>query len=226
MSVPLKDSQLATYAPNFATIVSAASATYNMTMTECTALTTLSTGFVTAYNASQVDGMKSKSLTSARRSAKAALLVPLRAYYAQIASMTTVTDQQKVDLGITIRRRPSPTPAPSTEPVTTIDSVRNRTLRIRLRDASNPHRVGRPIGVASAAVLSYVGTAPPTSLSAWKLEGVVSKTLVDVTVPDSVAPGSQVWITAYWLSRKSQSGPASDPIFAFTQIGGVSSEAA
>lgn len=221
MSVPLKDSELAVFAPNFVTIVSAASATYNMTATECTALTTLSTAFVTAYNAARVDGQRSKSLTAAKDSAKAALIEPLRAYYAQIASMTTVTDQQKIDLGIVVRKLPSPTPAPSTEPVVTVVSVRGRTVTLRLRDGSSSHRIGRPVGVAAATVLSYVGATPPTSITGWNLEGVVSKTVVDVTFPDSVAPGAQVWFTCYWLNRKSQSGPACDPVNTYLQLGAV-----
>lgn len=222
MSVPMKDSELAVFAPNFAAIVSAASATYNMTATQCTALTAASTGFVTAYNASRVDGMKSKSLTAATRAAKDALIVPLRAYYGSIQSMTTVTDQQKINLGIVVRKAPSPVPAPSSEPQTSIVSVRGRTVRLRFRDADSTAKRGKPANVSTVTILSYVGSAPPADISDWTFEANVSRTLVDVTFPASTAPGAQVWFTAFWSNRKDQSGPACEPIGTYLQPGSVS----
>ena len=112
--------------------------------------------------------------------------------------------------------------------VVTVVSVSGRTVKLRFRDAANPHRVGRPVGVSSATILSYAGTAgaaPPASLGAWKFEANVSRTLVDVTFPDSVAAGSPVWFTIFWSNRRDQSGPACDPISTYLLYGSVSMSA-
>jgi hypothetical protein len=222
MAVPEKDSLLATFAPNFSTIVSAAPATYNVPTTLAASLASASDNFVAAYDAASAEGTRSKSLTTAKSSAKLALLPILRSIYSAIQASTTVSDTQKVDLGINIRRMPVPIPAPSTEPVVSIVSVNGRTVRLRLRDASNPQRVGRPVGVASATIFSYVGTTPPASMGEWKFEANVSKTLIDVIFPDSVAPGALVWFTVFWSNRKDQAGPACDPLSAYLQFGSVS----
>jgi hypothetical protein len=166
--------------------------------------------------------MKSKSLTTAKEASKAALLALLRPMYGAISASATVSDTLKVNLGITIRKLPSPQPAPSTAPVTTVVSVAGRSVRLRFRDALNPHRTGKPIGVSSATILSFVGTTPPASLSAWKFEANVSKTVVDVTFPDTTAAGALVWFTAFWSNRKDQAGPACDPISTYLQLGSVS----
>lgn len=227
MAVPKKDSLLAVFAPNFATIVSASPTTYNVTPTQCTALTTASTNFVTAYNAARVDGMRSKTLTAAKDAAKAALSELLRPMYGGISALTTVTDEQKIALGITVRKMPSPQPAPDTEPVVNVVFVRGRTVRLRFRDAGSTTRRGKPVGVATATILSYVGATPPADISAWKFEANVSRTLVDVTFPATTAPGAQVWFTVFWSNRKDQSGPACEPIGTYLQPGSVSlSEAA
>jgi len=39
-----------------------------------------------------------------------------------------------------------------------------------------------------------------------------------VTVP----AGSKVWFTAFWFNRKSESGPATNPVYSWTNNGGVS----
>ena len=136
----------------------------------------------------------------------------LRPIYGAIAASATVSDTLKVNLGITIRKVPSPQPAPSAAPAVSVVSVSGRSVRLRFRDATNPHRVGRPVGVSSATILSYVGATPPASMGAWKFEANVSKVVVDVTFPNSVAAGSQVWFTVFWSNRKDEAGPPCDPV--------------
>jgi len=222
MAVPTKDSLLAVYAPNFSGIITASPTTYNVTTAQAAALATATDNFVDAYNAARAEGTRSKSLTATKTSMKIALLSLLRPMYGAIQASATVTNTQKVNLGITIRRTPTPVPAPSTEPVVTVVSVTGRTVKLRLRDAANPHRVGRPVGVASATILSYVGATPPAGIGAWRFEGNVSKTLIDVVFPDTVAPGALVWFTVFWSNRKDEAGPACDPVSTYLQYGSVS----
>ena len=222
MAVPTKDSLLAVYAPNFSGIITASPTTYNVTTAQAAALATATDNFVEAYNAARAEGTRSKSLTATKTSMKIALLSLLRPMYGAIQASATVTNTQKVNLGITIRRTPTPVPAPSTEPVVTVVSVTGRTVKLRLRDAANPHRVGRPVGVASATILSYVGATPPAGIGAWRFEGNVSKTLIDVVFPDTVAPGALVWFTVFWSNRKDEAGPACDPVSTYLQYGSVS----
>jgi len=222
MAVPTKDSLLAVYAPNFSGIITLSPTTYNVTTAQAAALATATDNFVEAYNAARAEGTRSKSLTATKNTCKIALLSLLRPMYGAIQASATVTNTQKVNLGITIRRTPTPVPAPSTEPQVTVVSVTGRTVKLRLRDAANPHRVGRPVGVASATILSYVGATPPAGIGAWRFEGNVSKTLIDVVFPDTVAPGALVWFTVFWSNRKDEAGPACDPVSTYLQYGSVS----
>jgi hypothetical protein len=225
MAVPTRDSLLATFAPNFSGIITLSPTTYNVTAGQATSLATATDNFLDAYNAQQADGARSKSLTTAKNSAKLALLALLRPMYGAIQASSTVSNTLKVNLGIVVRRMPAPVPAPSAAPVVVVVSVTGRTVRLRLRDAANPHRVGRPANVAAATILSYVGTTPPASIGDWRFEANVSKTLLDVTFPETVAPGARVWFTVFWSNRKDQAGPACDPVGTYLQFGSVSAAA-
>jgi hypothetical protein len=222
MAVPTKDSQLVNYAATFASIVSAAPTVYNTTAAAALVLTNAATAFSAAYAAQQADGAQSKTLTAAKNSARLALLNSIRPIYGACSASATLSDAQKVALGVSIRRLPAPQPAPTTQPVVSIVSVLGRTVQLRLRDSATPHRVGKPVNVSSATILSFVGATPPASIGQWKFEGNATKTVVDVTFPDTVAPGTLVWFAAFWSNGKDQSGPVSDPISTYLQYGSVS----
>ena len=105
-------------------------------------------------------------------------------------------------------------------------SVRGRTASLRLHDAAQPTRRGKPLGVSGAAVFSYVGAAAPADLAAWTFEGNTSRTRVDVLFPTSVPAGATVWFTAYWFNERKQAGPACDAVSANLPGGSVSAIAA
>ena len=44
--------------------------------------------------------------------------------------------------------------------------------------------------------------------------------MVDVLFPESVAPGTQVWLTAVWFNERKQMGPACAPVGAQINFGG------
>jgi hypothetical protein len=147
--------------------------------------------------------------------------------YTTIQASPAVTDAQKVQLGITVRKTtPSPVPPPSTAPTLTVAAVAGRTASVRLGDAQNPHRRGKPAGVAGASVFSFVGAVAPADLNAWKFEGNVGRPEIDITFPSTLAAGTTVWLTAFWFNNRKQSGPACDPVSANLPGGGVSQLAA
>lgn len=141
----------------------------------------------------------------------------LEPYVRQIARMIqgqiTVTDQQRFDLGLTIRdATPSPQPVPGFSPQVSVVSVSGRTARIRLKDSQDTTRRGRPDDVIGATIMTYVGSDTPTPTSDWKLQTNTGRTLVDVTFPETVPAGALVWISACWFNNRKESGPMSAPL--------------
>jgi hypothetical protein len=86
-------------------------------------------------------------------------------------------------------------------------------------------RRGKPPGVAGCSICMYADALPlPTDLTQWTTIGESSRTIFEVELPASVAPGSQVYLIAFWKSPRLMSGPASTPVSVY--IGGGVQQAA
>ena len=133
---------------------------------------------------------------SEKNDARTALKNSARLLATIIQGQATVTDAQKIELGLTVRSAPSRIPRPADAPALDIVSVERRTVHLRLHDATDASRRGKPAGVAGATLFSFIGPTPPSNPNDWKFEGNTTRTTFDVTFPDSVAPGTQVWVCA------------------------------
>jgi hypothetical protein len=142
------------------------------------------------------------------------MLSNLRELYASVQAATNVTDANKNLLGVTIRKTThSPTPPPAVAPGIECVSASGCTVKLRFYDSGMPHRRGLPPGAIGINLFSFVGTAPPTSGSeGWRFHGGTGRLVTDVTFDASLAPGTRVWFTAFFLNRRMESGPAATPV--------------
>jgi hypothetical protein len=138
-----------------------------------------------------------------------------------IGGTSTVTAEQKIDLGLGVRATPALIPPPGVRPIVSIVGVSGRVVGVRVRDGAASGRPRKPAGVAGANVYSFVGEAFPTDPTSWKFEGATTRTKLDVLFPDSVPRGAQVWICATWYNPRAQTGPVSNPVMTYLQ-GGLS----
>ena len=212
MAIPTKDSSLVDWSTNAKTRLTASPATYGTTAPVAAQYATLHGAFVTAYDnlvTARAGGTRSESLTSLKSAAKYALLAFARPLYKQIQANTAVTAAAKIELGVVVPDvLPSPVPPPAMAPALSVVRVDGRVVRIRLADPAHPTRRRLPLGVNGATVMSYVGATPPADPFAFKYEGSTSRTTVDVLFPESVAPGTQIWLTAFFFNARKQNGPA------------------
>lgn len=223
MAIPTTDAALVAFSTNFNDRIVAAPATYGLSASQATAYTALHDPFVTAYNAvvaARESGTRSRPLASTKDTAKASLLAYARQLYAQVQSSLTVTDAAKIELGVKVRSAPSPQPIPASDPQLTVVSVDGCVVRIRLSDPANPGRTRIPDGVNGAVVMSYVGATAPNDPGAYSFQGTTSRTTLDVMFPNTLAPGTKVWLTACWFNERKQLGPACEPVGTNINYGG------
>lgn len=223
MAVPRKDNDLANWSTNFSTKISAGAVSYGLTTALATAYATLHGSFMSAHAAASVPGTRSRSLVSAKDTAKAALLANARYLYQIVQGTPSVTNSQRDDLGITVRKTsPTPTPPPSDPPALIVQNVNGWTVRIRLADSTDAARRGKPPGVAGASIFSFVGATPPADIGAWKFEGNTGKVRENVNFDTGLAAGAKVWLTAFWFNGAKESGPACAPVATNLPGGSVS----
>lgn len=206
--IPTADTDLLAWANPFSAKLTATPTAYGVTAGNASTLAGLLTTFSTALAAATNPQTRGGSTIAAKDTARVNLVANIRQLARQIQGTITVTNQQRYDLGLTVRdTTPTPVPPPAFSPTIMIESTIGNTVRIRLVDSENPTRRGKPAGVRGASVFSFVGDEAPTTEAAWKFEGNTTRTIVDVTFPPATAPGSKVWFTAFWFNPRSQSGP-------------------
>lgn len=142
-----------------------------------------------------------------------------------VRGFSGLTNELLADLNIAIMPATRPSkPAPGFAPV--VEKVRVEGHEVTVRIHGPGAGRARPEDVIGASIFSYVGPTAPTTAADYVFEGNTNQQLVTVTFPESVAPGSTVYIAAFYYNAKSENGPLSDPLPVTIQFGvtGASSE--
>jgi hypothetical protein len=220
--LPSREASLVTWANNFSTLITATPTAFGLVAGQATSFATLNTAWVSAYNTAKAPTTRSPSNIQAKKTAKHALIANARQLAAIIQKYPSITNAQRSSLGLTVPSAPSPVPPPSDAPAMEITSVSGWTVNFRLHDATTGSKRGKPAGVSGASIFSFVGATPPGDISAWKFEGSTSRTVkLQATFDSSTAPGTKVWLTAFWFNPRKQSGPACSPVSTNLQGGSV-----
>jgi hypothetical protein len=170
-----KDSVLAAGSANFATKISATPTAYGLVAGQATAYAALNTTFQTAYTTAITPSTRTKATVAAKNSAR----VPLRKMASDLAKIIdgtpTVTDQQKIDLGLNVRKTPSNPGSPGTPSDFEVELTALGYLNTKWKCTN-------PTGGTMYQVFRKIGTAEPTYLG-----GTGSKKFVDSTLPAGTA---------------------------------------
>lgn len=214
------DAELYTGSQNFSTKISASPTTYGLVAAQATAYAALNSAYAAAY----LEAIDPETRTKGKVATKNQAKVNLKAMAADLAKIidgtSTVTDEQKIDLGLNVRAQPAPIPAPSEAPNLDLVERYGTTVGIRLHDGTGSRR-GKPAGVQGASVFSYVGATPPADVGDWKFEGNTTRTRFVVQFDAALPPGTVTWLTAFWYNPRALSGPGCTPVSAILAGGGM-----
>jgi len=221
--LPNKDAALLAWGQNFFMRINPSPEIYGLTKTQSDAFGVKNTAYAAAYQTAIDPISRTRGKIAAKNAAREALKIDARLLASIIEGQANITNEQKIDLGLTVRKTPSKNPPPTERPAVNIVSVTGRTVTIRIRDTAESSKRGKPAGVLGASVYSYVGTTYPTDPTAWSFDGTTTKTTHAIVFADSVANGAQIWVCATWFNRKTETGPISIPVTTNVQGGlGVS----
>jgi hypothetical protein len=223
--LPTKDADLLAWANAFSSKITATPVAFGLVAAQATAFA----GLLTTWSADLAVATDPATRTRAAIAAKNASRAPLKAEARELAriinAFPSITNEQRIELGLTPRDGTiSPINPPTECPSLRVVSAIGRILKIKLQGQDTSRR-GKPEGVAGATLFSFVGDEAPADIGQWKFEGSITRTEFDIEFPPTVAAGSKVYLCAFWFSPRSQSGPACEPVAAYI-AGGVSAEAA
>lgn len=137
----------------------------------------------------------------------------------RIKGHVAITDSQLVSFGLHVKKQPTRIAAPDEAPRLTVARVKGHQVVVRLRNSAGG--CARADGAMGARLYVAVGIEPPTSIREWTYVKHATRSLARVDFPQTLAPQTQVWITAEWTTRTGKSGPLANPVSAYLQRGGV-----
>jgi hypothetical protein len=213
--LPDRDSELVTYTNQFSALLTSSPTTFGVSLGQAADFASVNSAWVAAYNASVAQETRGPAATFAKKNAKRDMLEKLRELAGFIRENPAVTPENKFALGLHEQDpEPSPVPVPDFAPAIEFVSIEGTSMIVRLWDTQNPDNRGKPNGVYGAAVFTAVAAAPPPlgDMSQWQFRGNTSKTKVAIDFPADIAPGSTVWVTAYWFNTRLDSGPSALPV--------------
>jgi hypothetical protein len=217
--MPDKEADQVLWAQNFSLAINATPAAYGLDAEEADAFATIYTAMLASWNTARNEPTRTKGTVAAKNVALQNMKVAARNLVSIIQGTPTVTEQAKVNAGITVRKtKPTPVPAPTERPFIKVAKVDGRTVTLRLQQDSE--RRSKPAKVAGATIFVGYGADAPQTMADWEYYTATGRTTVEIDFPPS-ATGDTVWITAFWQNAKDESGPAAFPVSISLPAGGV-----
>jgi hypothetical protein len=205
--LPDTDPELLGWALAFSTRISAGWADLGLTEAEAISYSQTFAAYASALEACD-PAVRSKTAVAVKNAARRALKTASSQTASLIKGTPSVTDAQKIELGLNVRAKATTIPAPGSPPALGVVSSTAWTVKVKLRDSETASRRGKPPGVAGASIFTFVGDQPPAELSDWTFHANTGRSPIDITFNASLPPGTKVWLTAFWFNPRKQSGPA------------------
>lgn len=203
------DAEFYSGSAHFSTQIGLEPVQYGLTAAQATAYAGLNTAYADLYNEAVNPVTRTRGVVAAKNAAKKAARADAIRLAAIIKATSTVTDQMLIDLGLNVRKQPTPIPPPTEIPNVDVERVDGNVVTLRVHGEGSLR--AKPPHVVAAGVFTHVGAEPPADPLQWQYRGVATRTKFVVDFPES-ATALTVWITAAWQNAKGEAGPGCDPM--------------
>lgn len=211
--VPRRDSDLAAWATNFSTLLTAAPATYGQTSGTAAAVAAVVATFIADYSAVTSPSTRTPAAVQAKDTAKVNMLATVRPVAVNISLNPAVLTSDKIAIGVNPRTSsPTPITPPTTYPIITIQGGANLQLYVRYRDSAASVSVkSKPYGVASVHLAYKVSATPITDPAMLDQTAVLTKSPFLL----NFSAGGQCYLAGYYVMKNGKTA-APGPIVSFT----------
>jgi hypothetical protein len=130
--IPAKDADLLAWAQNDSSRITATPTAYGLTAAQATALASLVTSFTSALSTATNPATRTRGTVSAKNAAKAPMVAMARDLARIINAFPGITNQQRIDLGLTPRSgQITPINPPTESPVMEVVSAFGRLMKVK-----------------------------------------------------------------------------------------------
>lgn len=170
------------------------------------------TAYDVAFAAAKDPQTNSKANTLLKNNLRRSMTEQVRSIVRQITAAPSTTPELLTQLGMPVRsQHPTPVPTPTLTPVVTVEATGPTTIRVTAKGSADARSNARPSGVQSIAIVTFAGDEPPADARQWGQATLSNRTTATIDLPNVTGP-STVWVSAWFLSPRNASGPASQPV--------------
>lgn len=206
--IPTTDSGVSSWLLNFSTLISADPTSYGLVAGDATAIAAQNTAYQAAYALAIDPSTRTPSTVANKDAVKAAALAVVRPYAMQINANASVTDEQRAELGLTIRKVvPTPIPQPTAIPGLALIALTPGAAAIRSFNTATPTSKAKPYGAALVEVFAAIGTVAAVSPDQASYMNGFSKSPLSLDfAPGDV--GKVCTLFARYATKGSYAGPS------------------
>lgn len=200
--IPPKDSNLATWAANFAALTTANPALYGLDATSAAAIATANAAWQAAYTVITTPATKSVTTVAAKNTAKLSFISIARLYGRQISINPGVTNGDKLALGLNLpNNTPTPVPAPTSYPILTVLGATPLQHTLSVSDQNTPNKRSKPQGAIQLQLFLGVSSVPLTDPTLCNLYSTPTKMIPIPVNFDSGQVGKVATYFGRWATR-------------------------
>jgi hypothetical protein len=205
--IPTKDNEFSVWSANFALVLSTAYAAYGLAASDATAISAADATWQAAYAVATTEATRTKVTVAAKDLARNQCKALERGYANVIQANSGITQDQKADLGLTIRdTTKSPIPAPTTSPILTIVGATPGQLTVRYADQNTPSARKKPVGAIALQLFAATSATVISDPSTLPLKASVTRNPVGLDFVSGDA-GKTAYIAGRWITRRGLVGP-------------------
>jgi len=208
--LPAADADLEEWVLVFDQRINAEWVSYGLTAGDAAAFHVLVLDFSAKLAVANAPASRTRVSVAAKNLSRALLKKNARQLARIINAHPGVSDQQRVDLGLALRKAAvTAIAAPSTRPMLMVDHLG----RVRLVDEALPQRRGKPPGVLGAIIFAKLDGPAPVESSDAPFAGLATRPIHQVPLPDH-SSGRRLWVMARWVNARGEEGPLSKVVCA------------
>jgi hypothetical protein len=205
--IPQTDAGFAAWSANFDTLITATPTAYGLTAPQAAAYAALEAIWVPAFAAATNPSTRTPVTVAAKDTAKANSIALARELAQIVKADPDTTDEQLVELGITVDKfPPTPVPTPTTFPLLDFLRATPGQHHLQWRDSETPTVRRKPEGATAMELWQLIGTepAPTPAGSAFVSDYTKTPFVVDHLEADA---GKIATYFGRWKTRTGLVGP-------------------
>lgn len=206
--IPPTDAGFGSWLTNFSALLTASPATYGLVSGDAVLVAAQEAAYTAALAAATDPGTRTPVTVSAKDAAKASALAVVRPYAVAISLNAGVADEDKTDIGVTVRKTvPTPIPAPTATPALSFVSAVPLNVTLQARNVATPTSKAKPFGSIGVEVWDSVGTVAATDPAQLDYRFTASK-IPFVRVFDAGDQGKICSMAVRYVTRGGNGGVA------------------